>query len=140
MIFASFRIVITKGDVMRRVFAITALCVSVAACAANPQKTTMELAVTDPKYNSKECQEIRLKALEYNDRVVERAALGLVGGLLLGPFALPMAIAADSSQNQQRDAFNQEIETRCMTNPPKRLPPQAPAVSVDERFPKPVVQ
>lgn len=106
-------------------------------CAARPQMTTRQLSADDPKFNSPECLDIRARALSYNDRVGERLAVGVVSGLLLGPFGIPIAAAADIQQNQERETFNREIALRCMTNPPAELltPGQAsaPAPAADAR-------
>lgn len=108
---------------------ISALMISatLAGCAAQPQRTITELSAMDPKFNSRECLDIRSKALTYDDKTGERMAIGVVSGLLLGPFGLPIAASADASQNEQRKAFNREIALRCMSNPPPPEPPPAPA-------------
>lgn len=102
------------------VAAASALAFVLSGCAQKPQQTTMQLSTVDPKFNSPECLSIREKALTYDDKVGERVAIGLVSGLLLGPFGLPIAASADHAQNQEREAFNREIELRCITNPPPR--------------------
>ncbi len=78
------------------------------------------------KYNSEDCKAIRLKSLEYNDKVGERMAIGLASGLLLGPFGLPFAAAADANQDRERRAWNREIHMRCSDKPlPENLKPDA---------------
>ena len=59
--------------------------------------------IEDAEYNTAECKEMRQKALEYNDRVLERMGVGL--GLFLGPFGLPLAAAGDLKQNEERKAW-----------------------------------
>lgn len=103
---------------MLRMGVVGLLALTVAGCASKPQQTAMQLTTSDPKFNSPECLDIRSKALTYDDKVGERFAVGLVSGLLLGPFGIPIAVAADANQNEERKAFNREIQLRCMTNPP----------------------
>lgn len=98
---------------------------------AKPQQTTMQLSTIDPKVNSPECLAIREKALTYDDRVGERVAIGIAAGLLLGPFGLPIAAGVDAAQNKEREAFNREIELRCMTNPPPRPKREAEPAPID---------
>ncbi len=116
----------------KRIFATVCIAVVLGACAAKPQQTAMQLSTIDPKFNSPECLSIREKALTYNDKVGERMAIGLMSGLLLGPFGIPIAASADAAQNQEREAFNREIELRCMTNPPPR-PQVAAAAQTSQR-------
>jgi hypothetical protein len=81
---------------------------------------SQNLPVSDPKYDTAECKEIRLRALSYDDKVGERVAVGFASGLLLGPFGLPIAAAADAERNQARQAFSREVHERCSSAP---MPP-----------------
>jgi hypothetical protein len=100
-----------------RIVAVCALCIGVAACAsATPQKTVAMLSMSDPKFNSPECADIRARAVGYDDKVAERAMTGMALGLILGPFGLPMAAATDKAQDDQRKGFDREITLRCITN------------------------
>ena len=47
----------------------------------------------------------------------------MVSGLLLGPFGLPIAAAADARQDEERQAFNREIQLRCVTPAARPAPP-----------------
>lgn len=109
--------------VIMRMAALAFVAGVVACASAKPQVTLTTLSPADPKFSSPECIDIRSRAVAYDDRVGERVAVGLASGLLLGPFGLPIAVAADAAQDQDRAAFNREIELRCMTNPPRRDPP-----------------
>lgn len=71
--------------------------------------------IEDAKYNTAECKEMRQKALEYNDRVLERMGVGL--GLFLGPFGLPLAAAGDLKQNEERKAWAREVHLACSSDP-----------------------
>jgi hypothetical protein len=109
---------------------LVAFSVTLSACAAKPQQFTGQLDHSDPKYKSKECADIRLKALDYDDKVGSRVAIGLASGLLLGPFGIPIAAAADASQNAEREAWNREIHLRCSSKPlPKKEENHAQVVS-----------
>jgi hypothetical protein len=55
--------------------------------------------------------------LQYDDKVGSRVAIGLASGLLLGPFGIPIAVAADANQNAEREAWNKEIHLRCSSKP-----------------------
>lgn len=93
-----------------------AVIIALGGCASNPRSFAVALQ-DDPKFDSPECREIRLKALDYDDKVGSRMAIGLVSGLLLGPFGLPFAIAADANQNEERLSWNREIHLRCSSEP-----------------------
>jgi hypothetical protein len=111
---------------MLRIAVAVACTLALVGCAQKPQVSIGTLSQADPKFSSPECLDIRSKALTYDDKVGERMAIGLASGLLLGPFGIPIAASADAAQNQEREAFNREIELRCMTNPPKRDPLPVP--------------
>lgn len=100
-----------------RILLAVALAACVSGCAAaTPQKTVSTLTMSDPKFNSPECSDIRARAVGYDDKVAERAMTGMALGLFLGPFGLPMAAAADKAQDDQRAGFNREITLRCVTS------------------------
>lgn len=92
-----------------------AFALILAACSSRPQETLTQLNTADPKFNSAECIDIRGRALVYDDKVGERMAIGFFSGLLLGPFGLPIAAAADAQQDRERKVFNREILLRCVT-------------------------
>lgn len=99
-----------------RKFYVIALAIGLGGCAAAPpQKTVSTLSMSDPKFNSPECSDIRARAVGYDDKVAERAMTGMALGLFLGPLGIPMAAAADKSQDDQRRGFNREITLRCVT-------------------------
>lgn len=102
----------------------------VAGCAPKPQNYTGTLSTDDPKWNTAECVTMRMKALDYNDKVGQRVAIGIGAGLLLGPFGLPLAAAADAHQNDIRRAYSREVHLACSSQPLpdslKELPKAAP--------------
>ncbi len=87
-----------------------------AGCTEQPNQISNNY-MDDPKYNSEECGDIRLRALEYNDRVAARAGTGLALGLFLGPFGIPLAIAGDKAQDNERKAWAREIHSACSSDP-----------------------
>lgn len=94
----------------------------IAGCTSTPDKYAASLPQDDPKFNSKECKDIRLKALEFDNKVGSRVAIGLGAGLLLGPFGIPLAVAADGEREDARRLFAREIHMRCSSKPlPKNL-------------------
>lgn len=86
------------------------------ACASLPQTTLTSLNMDDPKYNTDGCRDIRAAAINYDDKVVSRAGLGLATGLLLGPIGIIPAAMSDASQNEKRSYINQEIKRQCVTD------------------------
>ena len=90
---------------------------AVCGCVSQPANYATTLSTQDPKWESDECKEIRLAALNYDDKVGQRMAIGLATGLLLGPFGIPLAAAADANQNEQRRLFAREMHLRCSSLP-----------------------
>jgi hypothetical protein len=106
---------------MRRLTAVV-LLLALSACTSVPAEYATTLSTQDPKWTSPECKQIRLAALNYDDKVGQRMAIGMASGLLLGPFGLPLAIAADANQEQKRKLFAREVHMRCSSLPlPKEL-------------------
>jgi hypothetical protein len=98
-----------------RWLAVAGAAATLSGCASRPQATLTTLNTADPKFNTPACLDIRARALGYDDKVGERLAIGLASGLLLGPFGIPIAAAADARQDEERRVFNREITLRCMT-------------------------
>jgi hypothetical protein len=51
--------------------------------------------------------------MAYDDNVTGRVGLGLGLGILLGPFGIPLAIAADANQAEKREAVMAELKKHC---------------------------
>lgn len=116
-------------DMKKAAAAMSAMTLILAGCATNPQETLGTLNQADPKYESQSCLDARNAALAYNDKVMSRVGTGLVLGLLLGPFGIPIAAAVDMNQNDQRKWMNAEMERRCQTGSPvaeAQVQPPAP--------------
>lgn len=113
---------------MRQVALVLGVSLMLAGCVTQPANYAATLSVQDPKWNSSECEQIRLAAINYDDKVGQRVAIGLASGLLLGPFGLPIAVAADMNQNEKRKMFAREVHMRCSSLPLpdnlKIVPPQ----------------
>ena len=104
----------------RHLFCMTLLVL--AGCTATPDRYAASLPQDDPKYNSQECKDIRLQALNFDNKVGSRVAIGLASGLLLGPFGLPIAAMSDAEREDARKMFAREIHIRCSSKPlPKNL-------------------
>lgn len=86
-----------------------------AGCATTvtPQQAVTQLDQRGEKYESQECRNARQIALSYDDNVSGRMGLGLGLGLLLGPFGIPFAMLADSSQADKRNAVIAELKKHC---------------------------
>jgi hypothetical protein len=91
------------------------LLIPLSACASLPQSALLTLNMDDPKYNTEGCRDIRNAAINYDDKTMSRAGLGLATGLLLGPVGIIPAAMADASQNNKRSLINQEITRQCVT-------------------------
>lgn len=97
-----------------RVIAIVALALLATGCATQrPHEMVQKMDKASPKYQTTECAAARKLALEYDENVPARMGLGLGLGLLLGPFGIPLAIAADVSQGEKRKAVASEVERAC---------------------------
>jgi hypothetical protein len=104
------------GMIMKKLI-LGALCIGLAGCQTTPAKYAAALPQDDPKWNSADCKAIRLKALDYDDKVGGRMAIGVGAGLLLGPFGIPLAAAADANQNEIRKAWDREVHLACSSKP-----------------------
>ncbi|MCZ7500693.1 hypothetical protein [Agrobacterium sp. ST15.13.015] len=112
---------LSSGGKMKRALIIS-LAVMLAGCTVTPDKYAASLPENDPKYNTKECRDIRKAALEFDNKTGQRMAVGLVGGALLGVFFLPFAAASDAEREEARKLFAREIHMRCSSKPlPKNL-------------------
>jgi len=78
-----------------------------------PQQAVGQLNPQSPKYESVECRNARQTAMAYDDNVTGRVGLGLGLGILLGPFGIPLAIAADANQAEKREAVMAELKKHC---------------------------
>lgn len=108
-----------------RKFLLTCSVLVMAGCTSTPDKYAAGLPESDPKYNTPECKDIRLKALDFDNKVGQRMLIGAGAGLLLGPFGLPLAMAADAEREDARKAFAREIHMRCSSKPlPANLVPK----------------
>ncbi len=107
---------------MHKLIAATAAVAFLAGCTSTPDKYAASLSTTDPKWETQECRDIRLKALEFDNKVGQRVAIGVGVGLLLGPFGLPIAAASDAEREEARRLFAREVHLRCSSLPlPKNL-------------------
>lgn len=96
-----------------RVIAIVALALLTGCATQRPHEMVQQMDKDSPKYQTSECAAARKLALEYDENVPSRMGIGLGLGLLLGPFGLPFAIAADASQGEKRKAVVSEVEKNC---------------------------
>jgi hypothetical protein len=92
---------------------LTVLSLVGCATTVTPQQAVNQLDQRGEKYDSQECRGARQIALTYDDNVSGRMGLGLGLGLLLGPFGIPFAVMADSSQADKRNAVLAELKKQC---------------------------
>lgn len=96
------------------------LAVIVAGCTTSPADYAAALSTQDPKWQSPECEQIRLAALNYE--AGKKKPLSWAAGLVLGPYGLALAAATKEHQEKQRKLFNREMHMRCSSLPlPKEL-------------------
>lgn len=103
---------------MKKIIQYTLVVISLAlitGCAATvtPQQAVNQLDQRAEKYETQECRNSRQIALSYDDNVTGRMGLGMGLGLLLGPFGIPLAVMADSSQADKRGAVLAELKKHC---------------------------
>lgn len=97
--------------------AVGAVGAMVAGCTTSPADYAATLSNQDPKWLSPACEEIRVAALNYNERNLNWAA-----GLLIGPYGLAIVAAGKEHQEKQRKLFAREMHMRCSSLPlPKNL-------------------
>jgi hypothetical protein len=89
----------------------------VAGCTTSPGEYAATLSNQDPKWQSPQCEEIRVQALNYKERNLNWAA-----GALIGPYGLALVAAGKEHQEKQRKLFAREMHMRCSSLPlPKNL-------------------
>ncbi len=98
---------------MKLIISGVALVSLVGCTTVTPQQAVNQLDQKTEKYDTQECRNARQIALTYDDNVSGRMGLGLGLGLLLGPFGIPLAVMADSSQADKRNAVLAELKKHC---------------------------
>jgi hypothetical protein len=96
----------------------------VSGCAASPTKYAATLSTKDPKWRSKQCQQVRSTALAFEAK--EKETRKLAPGLLLGPYGIGIALAIKEHQDKQRRQIARDMHMRCSSQP---LPKELQAVS-----------
>lgn len=89
------------------------------ATTVTPQEAASQLDQRGEKYGTQECVQARQIALNYDDNVTGRMGIGLGLGLLLGPFGIPLAVMADKSQADKRNAVLGELRKHCEGSLPR---------------------
>lgn len=96
----------------------------VSGCATSPTNYATTLSTKDPKWQSKQCEQIRATALTYEAK--EKENRKLAPGLLLGPYGIGIALAIKEHQDKQRKQIARDMHIRCSSQP---LPKELQAVS-----------
>lgn len=99
-----------------RILALCALGI-VVGCTPKPALYAESLSQSDPKWETEDCKQIRLAALNFDNKTGQRVAIGLASGILLGPFGIPIAAAADAEAEDNRRQFARELHMRCSSLP-----------------------
>lgn len=96
------------------------LAAAVAGCATTPSNYAATLSTKDPKWRSKQCEQVRTRALAYEDK--EKETRKLAPGLLLGPYGIGIALAIKEHQQKQRKLLARDLHLQCSSQPlPKEL-------------------
>lgn len=96
------------------------LVAAVAGCTTTPSNYAATLSTQDPKWQSKQCEQVRTKALAYETK--EKETRKLAPGLLLGPYGIGIALAIKEHQQKQRKLLARELHLQCSSQPlPKEL-------------------
>lgn len=96
----------------------------VSGCATSPTNYAATLSTKDPKWRSKQCQQVRATAVAFEAK--EKETRKLAPGLLLGPYGIGIALAIKEHQDKQRKQIARDMHMRCSSQP---LPKELQAVS-----------
>ncbi|PLP58747.1 hypothetical protein CYK37_13860 [Mesorhizobium loti] len=96
----------------------------ISGCATSPTNYAATLSTKDPKWRSKQCEQIRTTALAFEAK--EKETRKLAPGLLLGPYGIGIALAIKEHQDKQRKQIARDMHMRCSSLP---LPEELRAVS-----------
>lgn len=100
--------------------AVFLMAAALAGCTTPPADYAATLSTQDPKWRSRECEQIRAAALTYEDGKTKPLNMGVA--VLLGPYGLALAAAGREHQEKQRKLFARDMHMRCSSQPlPKNL-------------------
>ena len=101
---------------MRRVFWVSAVAL-LAGCATAPKQTLGELNRHDPEYRTRDCQQARREAAQFEDRRNERLIVAVAGNFVV-PFAGTAAAAAMSKvKDDSKRELNHRLRGACTSDP-----------------------
>lgn len=101
---------------MRKILLVAACATILGGPAATAQQTTLQLSPKDPKYNSAACRNMREKAKNLKDGLLEQDA----GTYIVAAVAPGGTLGFAALQYRKREMMNRQVELACMTNPPAR--------------------
>jgi hypothetical protein len=110
------------------------LAAALAGCATSPGNYASGLSGQDPKWQSPECAQARMAALEYEAREKQQMDWGT--GLLFGPYGIGLVTAIKENQQKQRKRFAREVHLQCSSLPlPKELQVEAGSQAGATKYP-----
>lgn len=100
------------------------LAALVSGCATSPTNYAATLSTQDPKWQSRQCEQVRATAQAFEAKV--RETRKLAPGLLLGPYGIGLALAIKEHQDKQSKQIARDMHMQCSSQP---LPTELQAVS-----------
>ncbi len=90
---------------------------ALAGCAQQPRDVVLQLDTDARRYRSQQCRDARTAALNYRDHGLARAAVGLVGNLIVPVAGSAAALAMGAERNRERERLNERIGQSCLADP-----------------------
>lgn len=98
------------------------LVLALAGCAEHPRETVLQIDPDNRRYRTRQCREARQAALDYEDHILARTAVGIAGNLLV-PFAGTAAsLAMTAERDRERQRLNARVASACLADPVNQRP------------------
>jgi hypothetical protein len=111
------------------------LAAALAGCTSTTGSYVNALSTQDPKWQSPQCQQARMDAMDYEAR--EEKQMGWGTGMLFGVYGIAMVASVKDHQRKQRKHFAREVHLQCSSLPlPKELQVDpSSATAVQTKYP-----